>query len=210
MKQEIKAALQDMLGPTFGIGVTDPRDPAEGLWPTEAPAIARAVEKRQRDFAAGRRAAREAMAVLNIAPTAIPQGEQREPIWPQGLIGSISHCATCCIAAIAKSSDHRSVGIDIEPATPLATDLNRMICQSSEQDWLTTQPDPQLAAKTIFSVKEAVYKAQFPLTREVIGFHAVTTAITATKFTATITKTGQQFSGSFLITQGQILSQSQV
>ncbi|MEL6838739.1 MAG: 4'-phosphopantetheinyl transferase superfamily protein [Pseudomonadota bacterium] len=207
---DVKAALQNMLGPTFGVGVTNPRDPADGLWPEETPAIARAVDKRQRDFAAGRRAARTAMEEFGLTPTAIPQGEQREPIWPDGLIGSISHCQTCCIAAVAESNHHRSIGIDIEPATPLDTDLNRMICQPSERDWLTTQANPQLAAKTIFSIKEAVYKAQFPLTRDVIGFHAVTTEITGMTFTATINETGQKFAGSFLITQGLILSQSHV
>lgn len=203
--QEIKAALQDMLGPDFGVGVTDPRDPAEGLWPDEAPVIARALEKRQRDFAAGRRAAREAMVALGVAPAAIPQGEQREPVWPQGLIGSISHCRTCCIATVAHARAHRTIGIDIEPATPLDPDLIPLICTDGEQNWLQTQPDRNLAAKQIFSAKEAVYKAQFPLSREVIGFKAVTLCVKGSEFQAELPQNLPKCTGAILIRQGMIL-----
>ncbi|MDX8349855.1 4'-phosphopantetheinyl transferase superfamily protein [Cognatiyoonia sp. IB215446] len=204
--EEIRAALQDMLGPDFGVGVTDPRDPADGLWPEETPAVARAVEKRQRDFAAGRRAAREAMSALGVTPAAIPQGNQREPVWPEGLIGSISHCATCCVATVAHTSQHRTIGIDIEPATPLDPDLIPMICTAEEQNWLPAQPDPNLAAKQIFSAKEAVYKAQFPLTREVIGFKAVTLRFDGANFNAELPANLPKCTGSILIREGMILS----
>jgi len=208
--EEIRAALQDMLGPGFGVGVTDPRDPAEGLLPEETPAVARAVEKRQRDFAAGRRAAREAMTALGVTPAAIPQGDQREPVWPQGLTGSISHCSTCCIAAVTHAREDNSVGIDIEPATPLDPDLIPMICTADERNRLQTQPDPNLAAKQIFSAKEAVYKAQFPLTREVIGFKAVALHFESTNFHAELPANLPKCTGSILIRQGMILSVAHV
>ncbi|MDX8353085.1 4'-phosphopantetheinyl transferase family protein [Cognatiyoonia sp. IB215182] len=208
--EEIRAALQDMLGPGFGVGVTDPRDPAEGLLPEETPAVARAVEKRQRDFAAGRRASREAMSALGVAPAAIPQGEQREPVWPQGLTGSISHCITCCIATVAHTNQHRTIGVDIEPATPLDPDLIPMICTAEERNWLPTQPDPNLAAKQIFSAKEAIYKAQFPLTREVIGFKAVTLHFDGTDFHAELPANLPKCTGSILIREGMILSVAHV
>ncbi len=199
----IKAALQDMLGPQFGVGVTDPADPPDGLWPEEKAAVARAIPKRQSEFAAGRRAARAAMAALNIPPVPIRQGAQRAPVWPKGLYGSISHCAGCCIAAVTHDG---TIGIDVEPATPLNSDLIRMICTAPEQAWLTTQPDPCLAAKLIFSAKEAVYKAQYPLTGQVIGFQAVTLDITDMRFTAETPSPSLQFAGSILITHGLVLS----
>lgn len=170
MSAAIRAALREMLGPDVGIGLTDPRDPEQGLLQPELPFIAKAVPKRRREFAAGRRAARAAMAELGLPPAPIPVGSGREPLWPDGLVGSIAHCDTLCVAAVSQS--HQSLGIDIEEATPLPADLEDTICTPSERAWLDTLPQETrgLAAKKLFSAKEAVYKAQYPLTGQVIRF----------------------------------------
>lgn len=170
MHDDIAAVLRAMLGPAVGIGVTDPRDITDDLWPTERHAIARAIPKRQYEFAAGRRAARQAMAELGIAPQAISVGDQRAPVWPNGLSGSIAHCDSLCIAAVSKM--HRSMGIDIESATPLAADLIPIVCTTQEQAELP-KAQAGMIAKHIFCAKEAVYKAQYPLTGVVIGFDAL-------------------------------------
>lgn len=170
---DILAALRDMLGPDVGVAVTDPKAPKGPLWPEEVPAIARAIPKRQDEFTAGRDAARAAMRDLGAAPTAIPQGPDRAPIWPAGLTGSIAHCDHICIAAVAHIKDCASLGLDIEPATPLAADLIPTVCTVDETKWLEAQANPGLAAKMIFCAKEAVYKAQYPLSRSLIGFDAV-------------------------------------
>lgn len=137
--------------------------------------MAHAVPKRVLEFTAGRAAARAAMADIGIKPAAIPSGDDRAPIWPDGLIGSIAHCDTACIAAVAQRDRFRSTGIDIEEATPLAEDLWGTVCTPAERAWLASQPADQraLLAKVIFSAKEAVYKAQYPLTGRLIGFDAV-------------------------------------
>ena len=170
---KVAAALRDMLGADVGVGVTPARAPAD-LWPDEAPAVARAIPARRAEFAAGRLAARQAMADINVPPVAILQGADRAPLWPDGLSGSIAHCDSLCIAAVADRGIHPSLGIDIEPATPLDADLIPVVCAPSEQTWLAAQANPGLAAKMIFGAKEAVYKAQYPLTGQVIGFDAVT------------------------------------
>lgn len=175
MRPTLGAALRDMLGPSVGIGVTDPTDSPDDLWADEAAALARAIPKRRAEFAAGRRAARAAMAMLGLPAAAIPQGADRAPIWPAGLTGSIAHCDHACIAAV--STTHISLGIDIEPATPLESDLWDIICTAPERHWIACQPDAGRAAKQIFSAKEAIYKAQYPITRRVIGFDAVTVSI---------------------------------
>ena len=156
-----------MLGPAVGIGVTDPADTIDDLWDVKNPAMARAIPKRRYEFAAGRRAARAAMVSLGLPPAAIPQGSDRAPVWPAGITGSIAHCDQVCIAVV--SQNHRSIGIDIEPATPLADDLIPLICTGAEQAWLSETARGHLA-KQIFSAKEAVYKAQYPLTGRIIGF----------------------------------------
>lgn len=173
MADDIAMTLRAMLGGVLGVGVTDPRDPTDDLWPTEREGVARAIPRRVMEFAAGRRAARQAMAALNLPAVAILTGSQREPLWSAGLVGSIAHCETHCIAAVSKT--HAALGIDIEQATPLDTDLIPIVCNDDERCALDTLPANTrgLAAKRIFCAKEAVYKAQYPLTRQVIGFDAV-------------------------------------
>ena len=205
----VRGALREMLGPKVGIGVTDP-SLASDLWPQEATAIQRAVPKRQTEFAAGRRAGRGALAELGFGPIAIPQGANRAPIWPAGFCGSISHCAQCCIAVAAHDRDYPTLGVDVEPATALDPNLISLICNPSEQIWVTNQPDPGLAAKMIFSAKEAVYKAQYPLTGKVIGFDAVTVQITNSDFTVAATSELPAMRGATLIQEGLILTVAHV
>ncbi len=167
--------LRGLLGPGFGIGVADPKAPAAPLWPEEVPAVVKAVAKRRLEFAAGRQAARAAMANLGRSPAPIPMGADRAPVWPDGLVGSIAHCETACIAVVAHQDQIRAIGVDIESATHLPTDLWDTVCTPDECAWLNRQPasDRGILAKLIFSAKESVYKAQYPLTGQVIGFDEV-------------------------------------
>ena len=162
----IEAALHDMLGPSVAVALTDPRAQVDDLLPEERAFIARAIPKRRFEFAAGRRAARQALAQLGLPPGAIPQATDRTPLWPKSVIGSITHCDTLCIAALAPQSLYRSLGIDIEPATPLSADLEAVIATPPEQRALAALPPTRRlhVAKQIFCAKEALYKAQYPLT----------------------------------------------
>ena len=107
------------------------------------------------------------------ATTPILRGEDRAPIWPAGFVGSISHTDTWCAAAVARADDLRSIGIDLEPATPLKEALWRRVCTQAERDTLSGLANAGLTGKVLFSAKEAVYKCQYPLTRRFLGFHAV-------------------------------------
>lgn len=173
MTDDIVGALRAVLGPDIGIGFTDPREKTADLWPQEQAAIVRAIPKRQHEFAAGRRAARQAMAELGLPPAEIAAGQDRAPIWPAGLTGSIAHCETHCIAVLSQT--HRSIGIDIEPGLPLDADLIPIVCTAQELLWLHDYPAHErgLVAKRIFCAKEAVYKAQYPVIGQVIGFDAL-------------------------------------
>jgi len=171
----IKTELRRILGPEVGVGIADPKAPDGALLPEEQRAMARAVKKRLHEFTSGRLAARQAMAELSHPPAAIPMAPDRSPVWPDGLVGSITHSDDICIAAVAQSGLGRSIGIDIEPDTPLDPDLEEVICTPSERDWLDTQPSDRRGylAKQIFCMKESVYKALYPLTGQVIGFDEV-------------------------------------
>lgn len=180
--QSLRHALQEMLGDNVGLGVDDPKLPSSGLWPAEQDALPNATSKRQAEFAGGRRAARQAMAELGVPASAVPHGVDRAPVWPDNLVGSIAHSDLHCIGAVALRSKVFCLGIDIETAAPLDADLIPVVCTQQEQDWLRGLPAETrgINAMSVFCAKEAVYKAQYPLTQVVFGYDAITLQIADT------------------------------
>lgn len=144
--------LRAALPPGLALGDADPRAPETGLWPAERAATTRMRAPRRREFAAGRRAARAAMAELGLPLAAIPMAADRAPLWPEGVIGTISHDDENCLAVIGRRADWAGLGLDLEPALPLPEDLVATICDPGEA------ADAQ-AARAIFCAKEASYKA---------------------------------------------------
>jgi len=151
-------------------------DRGDDLLPEELALVARAVPKRRREFATGRRAARELLASLGLPGGALLRNEDRTPVWPAGVVGSISHCDGLCVVAVARASDVGGIGVDVEPDLPLGPDLWPRICTATELATLVG-PAPQdergRVARLVFSAKEAFYKSVFPSLREVLGFHQV-------------------------------------
>lgn len=147
-----------------GIGAGPP-----ALLPEEMAAVAGAVPARVAEFAAGRLAARRAMAALGHPPGPIPAGADRAPLWPVGLSGSISHAAGVAVAAVRVGGP---LGLDLEEDAALEPDLWPLICDPGELAALP-ETDRGRAARLVFSAKEAIYKAQYPLTGRLIGFEAV-------------------------------------
>jgi 4'-phosphopantetheinyl transferase EntD len=156
-------------GIEVGVGITDPQRPGGTLFPVEADSIARAVPKRQDEFRAGRTAARLAMQAVGAAAVALPARADRSPEWPKGIAGSISHCEDLCMACA--STEARAIGLDVEPASDLAEDLWDTILLPAERDAVLASTAPGQTAKLIFSAKEAAYKAQYPLSETLFGFH---------------------------------------
>ena len=156
------------LPPGFGWGVSGHADPGI-LSAIEARAVARAIPSRQAEFAGGRAAARRAMAMIGATEVPVPMGPDRAPRWPDGLIGSISHDAGLCVAAVARRGWVRSVGLDIAPDAPLALDIEPEITRPDEAQ----VGDPTTGLRLRFGAKEAVFKAQYPLTGLLFGFQAV-------------------------------------
>jgi 4'-phosphopantetheinyl transferase EntD len=197
-----------------GIGVTDPRSVPAPLLAGECAATRRMVPARHREFAAGRAAARQAMQAIGCAQIAVPMGADRAPVWPDGLRGSISHCATACIAVVGPAP--AALGIDLEPDAPLDADLIPHICMTPERDWLALQPPRARGAlaRIIFSAKEAVFKAQYPLTGTVFGFEVLHIALNVPDacFDATFAQAitpfaaGQRIRGHVSVSSGYILT----
>jgi len=145
-----------------------------GLFPEEREHIAQAVAKRRLEFAAVRRCARRALQELGYPPVPILPGEQREPQWPEGVVGSMTHCAGYCAAAVARTGDVSALGIDAEVHAPLPEGVLDLISLESERARLAelTERTPGSVHwdRILFSAKESVYKAWFPLTRRWLGF----------------------------------------
>lgn len=161
-------------GNCIGVGEARAQD-NHGFWPGEAPAMSRATPVRRAEFAAGRAAARGALRAVGLVPFSIPMGPDRAPVWPVGVVGSITHSDGYCLAVAARREAHSALGIDIEPMAPLPADLWPEILTEDERDWLSVQPEGERGtlARMVFSAKEATYKAVYPLCREVVGFHAM-------------------------------------
>jgi 4'-phosphopantetheinyl transferase EntD len=153
----------------------EPGDPAE-LLPEEALCLKGAVQKRAREFAAGRACARRLLREFGIMDFPVKVALDRRPLWPDGLVGSITHTAGFCAAVVAKQATLRAVGIDCEVTGSVAGHLWPRICTSSETAWLRSLPDDEqpAAATLIFSAKEAFYKCQYALVRERLNFHDAT------------------------------------
>jgi 4'-phosphopantetheinyl transferase EntD len=145
----------------------------EGLLPEEERCLGvGAVAQRRRDFTAGRNCARRALALLGAPAGPVLVGENREPRWPPGVVGSITHTEGYCAAVVAWSSRVAGVGIDAELHVPLPESAVRTVCTDAEREWMATAPDAGRThwAAVMFAAKESVYKAWFPLARRWLGF----------------------------------------
>jgi 4'-phosphopantetheinyl transferase EntD len=200
-----------LLGTNLETEEVDPHSVHGGLVKAEEPLVEGAAQTRVQQFTAGRVCSRIALGRLGVARTTpILRGEDRAPIWPPGFVGSISHTDMWCAAAVARTEDVRAIGIDLEPATPLKQALWRRVCTPKEIDWLRELPEPGLTGKVLFSAKESVYKCQYPLTNEFLGFHAVEVEIGDGTFRAVFQQgagefqPGDMISGRYLVEEGLV------
>ena len=147
-------------------------DHADSLLFEEEAALGRVVEGRRREFTTGRTCARRALAKLGFPASAIIPGPNREPIWPEGVVGSITHCAGYRAAAVARREDFYSLGIDAEPHDTLPKGVLRKVALAEELNWLRMMSDSDIYwDRVLFSAKESVYKTWFPVARRWLGFH---------------------------------------
>jgi 4'-phosphopantetheinyl transferase EntD len=142
-------------------------------FPEEMATVANAVDKRRREFATGRHCAHAALRSLGIEPAPILAGERGMPQWPPGVVGSITHCAGYRAAAVARSGDLLAIGIDAEPDGPLPDGVLDIASLPAERARLRALAEARPAVhwdRVLFSAKESVYKAWFPLARRWLGF----------------------------------------
>ena len=156
-------------------GPIDPRV----LAPEEAAHVERAVPKRVGEFAAGRACARRALEELGVRDFVLRVGSEREPLWPAGIAGSITHTAGFCAAVAAHTTLVAALGLDAEHREAVHRRLWRQIATPEEISWLESLDSDQAdeMATLIFSAKEAFYKCQFAVTREWLNFSDVSVSV---------------------------------
>ncbi|MET0460627.1 MAG: 4'-phosphopantetheinyl transferase superfamily protein [Ilumatobacteraceae bacterium] len=193
--RDVEAALRSLApaGVRTGARLIDPRD-TTGLFPVEAAAVERAVDRRRHEFASGRALLRR----LLDADVPIPVRPDRSPELPDGVTASLAHDADLAVAALSRDRRIAALGIDVEPSGPaLADDVTAIILRPDEAGL-----DPRLG----FTLKEAVYKAWSTGGGELIDFHAVRLTVDGDRFRGEVVATGGVFDGRYAAAAGRWLA----
>ncbi len=136
-----------------------------------------ATPTRRTEFATGRALARRCLITLGQPPQNIERGPDREPIWPEGLTGSISHTAGLTIAIVWAPPDVKGagIGIDAEQLSRVDQTIFDTVFTAQECELLSrcNAQERDLLATGLFSAKESIYKAQYPLTKRFIDYHEI-------------------------------------
>jgi len=143
----------------------------DALLPEEATAFAESVVGVRRASGAARIVARRLLAEVGHPGCAVPKAASGAPIWPQGIVGSISHDSRVAIAAVATRRDYAALGIDIEPAEALPAELLDLVATPHERRKIADAP---YGGRLLFAAKEAVYKAVYPIEQRFLDHHDVT------------------------------------
>lgn len=189
------------------------------LFAEEETAVGNAVEKRRREFVTARACARAALARLGHPEQSVPAGVRGEPLWPAGVVGSITHCTGYRACAVAPASELLTIGVDAEVGEPLPAGLIGDIALPEERRWIErlSAADPMVSwDRLLFSIKESIYKAWFPLARSWLGFEDASVVVDPAEgtFSAHLLVPGPTlgegkldgFSGRWLAADGLLLS----
>ena len=175
---EFQPGLPGIASATLELGEPE-RALAELLVSQQLPAeLSKAVPKRRAEFLAGRRAAALALARLGRSGEVGREVDGR-PVWPAGVVGSITHGAGLAAAAVADSETHLGIGIDVESLIEgeRARSIAEKIADETELrtilGGMSAARNPDLALSLAFSVKESLFKCTHPSTSEFLGFHEV-------------------------------------
>lgn len=155
-------------------GAFDPSRLAEGDFShcgvEQPPSIGRSVAKRQAEFLAGRLCARQAMHELDGRVHVPVIGEDRAPVWPAEVCGSITHGTGWAAAVVGHKAQWRGLGLDTENmlSHERASRLAGEILTASELADMAAAAQDQVALRVTltFSIKEALFKALYPIVQK--------------------------------------------
>jgi 4'-phosphopantetheinyl transferase EntD len=169
--------IERLLPPEVGVVAVPGDGPDIVALPEERALLGGAVAARLAEFATARHCARLALRRIGAPVGPILRGPKREPVWPAGIVGSITHCTGYRAAAVAHAADMLTIGIDAEPHEAIRDRVVERIMREEERAWLAEAPTGIHWDRVIFSVKESVYKAWFPLAQAWLGFEDASVAV---------------------------------
>ncbi|MFI7615808.1 4'-phosphopantetheinyl transferase [Nonomuraea terrae] len=183
------------------------------LFPEEEALVSGAVARRRSEFATVRACARAALRRLGVPPVPILRGARGAPVWPPGVVGSMSHCDGYRVCAVARAADLWTIGVDAEPHEPLPPGVLDAVSDPAERAWIDrlAAGEPEVCwDRLLFSAKESVYKAWFPLTGRWLDFSDACLTVDPRRrtFTAVLAPGGvvTGFTGRWLVREGLVLT----
>lgn len=184
----LQRAIEALSSPDILVGhrLISPGD-ERALLAEEAHSMASPPIGVRRASGAARIVGRALLARLGHAACAVPKSPSGAPLWPAGVTGSFAHDEHVAVAAVALYRDVAALGIDVEPAALLPPELLDMVATPHERQRLGDDP---FRGRLLFTAKEAVYKAAYPLDRTFLEFHDVEVDLAARK---AVVRNGREF-----------------
>lgn len=186
------------------------------LYPEELEQLGHAMDRRRAEYATARACAHGALTRLGFARQPVLAGESGAPIWPEGCVGSISHTRGYCAVAVARKEHIVSLGLDAEGIRALRPGVARRVCTRAELEWVQRAEPSERDARacTLFSAKEAFYKAQYPLTGRYLSFQAARVEVQEAEGRWSLEslcpsgplRAGSRFEGSFVQRAGLVVT----
>lgn len=176
--------------------------------PSERDHVAQVSERRRTDFLNGRACAHACIAALGVPDAPVVVGPGGAPVWPPGVVGSITHCEGYSGAVATLSTKSRSLGVDAERRARVERGLESLICTEVERADLDRRPESERSeiATLLFSAKEAFYKAQFGVSGHWVDFLDVAVEPRDGSFTVTLGVripglgcSGDRFTGRYVV-----------
>jgi 4'-phosphopantetheinyl transferase EntD len=162
----LSSPLAEILPPSVEFEEHFGEPPGGVLFPDEQRVIARAIERRRREYATVRAYARACLGRLGCPPVPILPGPGGAPAWPAGVRGSMTHCEGYAAAAVGLAPPIYAIGIDAEPDAPLPEGVLEAVATPAELALLAGIADLEDGPcwdRLLFSAKETVYKAWCPV-----------------------------------------------
>ena len=185
----------------FGAEMADAGQPVF-LFPQEETLVEKAAPKRRREFALGRACAHAALEKLGYEPAAIGRSASGAPLWPKGIMGSITHTRGYAAALAGEARHFSGIGVDAERIGGVTQDLWPRLFDESERDHLLSLDGAaqREVATLIFSAKEACYKVW----GGTLGFRDI--HVTPAKDSFTAIRSGQTLHGRYAVQDDLMLT----
>jgi 4'-phosphopantetheinyl transferase EntD len=174
---KFECVLRSWFGQEFGVAMMKTGNGLKAEYESEACAIRKAVPRRRSEFLTGRRCAREAMKQIGFLAGPIGVGSLKEPLWPAGVVGSITHDDNVCFAVVGSATGCPGIGIDfVANYLDFPLSASSLVFSEKERgilDLFKVGSEVALSASVAFSAKESTIKALSPKVRRLIDFREI-------------------------------------